>query len=92
MLSEHERERSYSAHPAGLYSPPSGPPPGPASPPPKEYFDSQPPSIKKWPMQSQRVWAVTPLRAFIIIFDIVFASTPIMFIGTATLSCDMLIG
>lgn len=34
-----------------------------------------------WPVQAQRVAAITPLRAGIMVFDAVLASTPIMFVG-----------
>jgi hypothetical protein len=34
-----------------------------------------------WPVQSQRVAALTPLRAGLMVFDAVLASTPIMFVG-----------
>ena len=41
----------------------------------------QPPPAQHWPARSQRVWALTPLRAWILFFDVILASTPIMFIG-----------
>jgi hypothetical protein len=34
-----------------------------------------------WPVQAQQVATVTPLRAFLMVFDGVLASTPIMFVG-----------
>jgi hypothetical protein len=34
-----------------------------------------------WPGQAQHVATVTPLRAFLMFFDGVLASTPIMFVG-----------
>jgi hypothetical protein len=34
-----------------------------------------------WPDQAQQVATVTPLRAFLMFFDGVLASTPIMFVG-----------
>ena len=41
----------------------------------------QAPPAQNWPARSQRVWALTPLRAWIFFFDVILASTPIMFIG-----------
>jgi hypothetical protein len=39
-------------------------------------------SIKEqWPLQSQRLAPMTPLRGFIVVFDVILASMPIMFIG-----------
>jgi hypothetical protein len=39
-----------------------------------------------WPVEAQRVATVTPLRAGLMVFDAVLASTPLMFVGT--LICD----
>jgi hypothetical protein len=34
-----------------------------------------------WPVHSQRAAALTPLRAGLMVFDAILASTPIMFVG-----------
>lgn len=39
------------------------------------------PPGSNWPVQAQQVATVTPLRAFLMFFDGVLASTPIMFVG-----------
>lgn len=36
---------------------------------------------EQWPLQSQKLAPMTPWRGFIMIFDVILASTPIMFIG-----------
>lgn len=35
----------------------------------------------EWPLQSRKLAPMTPMRGFVIIFDVVLASMPIMFIG-----------
>jgi hypothetical protein len=40
-----------------------------------------PPPGANWPIQSQQVATVTPLRALLMVFDGVLASMPIMFVG-----------
>lgn len=40
-----------------------------------------PKSVANWPLQSQQVAALTPLRSTILAFDIVLASSPLLFIG-----------
>jgi hypothetical protein len=49
----------------------------------KAYFqnDNNEPPARHWPMQSQHVATITPLRGIVIVFDAILASTPIMFIG-----------
>jgi hypothetical protein len=47
---------------------------------------SQQRPIIKWPVTAQRAAALTPLRAGLMVFDAVLASTPIMFIGEFTQS------
>ena len=37
--------------------------------------------VDNWPVQSQQVAAMTPLRGTIFAFDVVLASSPLMFIG-----------
>lgn len=73
----------YASQPTNIYSPPAGPLPGSdrKDRDSKAYFASDQPPVKHWPVHSQRVSKITPLRAFIIFFDAVLASTPIMFIG-----------
>ncbi|KAF2690085.1 hypothetical protein K458DRAFT_439178 [Lentithecium fluviatile CBS 122367] len=69
----------YSSHPASLYSTPSGPPPDV-----KGYAESEHSLLehsKGWPVQSQRIWTITPFRAFMMCFDVILASGPIMFIA-----------
>jgi hypothetical protein len=43
------------------------------------------PPGSNWPVQSQQVAALTPLRAGLMVFDAILASTPIMFIGESVL-------
>lgn len=38
-------------------------------------------TIENWPIQSQQVATLTPLRGTILAFDIVLASSPLLFIG-----------
>ncbi|KAF2468548.1 uncharacterized protein BDR25DRAFT_335386 [Lindgomyces ingoldianus] len=75
------------------YSPPSGPPPDSS-----KHRDSKanftqhahPPStVKHWPMHSQQVATLTPLRTFIIVFDAILASAPIMFIALAIIAARL---
>jgi hypothetical protein len=51
----------------------------------KPFFGSTakavPPAENKWPIEAQRVASITPLRAGLMIFDAVLASTPLMFVG-----------
>ncbi|KAF2830870.1 hypothetical protein CC86DRAFT_168342 [Ophiobolus disseminans] len=44
---------------------------------------SSQPHGSSWPVQSQRVAGVTPLRAGLMVFDAILASTPIMFVALA---------
>lgn len=37
--------------------------------------------VQKWPSRSQKVATITPLKVLIMVFDVVLASTPIMFLG-----------
>lgn len=41
---------------------------------------SQPP-VNSWPVHSRRAAAMTPMRFSLLVFDVVLASTPIMFLG-----------
>lgn len=77
-------ESTGSRIPLDHYPPPAGPPPlqenagfhkKNESP-----FENDVPPVKNWP-QSQNVATLTPLRIFIVVFDAILASTPIMFIG-----------
>jgi hypothetical protein len=45
-------------------------------------FRSDQPPVKHWPLESQYVAHFTPSRMFMVAFDILMASTPIMFIST----------
>lgn len=47
----------------------------------KTIYESYQPPVRHWPLESQQVARLTPLRFFIIVFDTILASTPIMFIG-----------
>lgn len=38
-------------------------------------------NVDKWPVKSQQVIALTPLRGSILAFDLLLASTPLLFIG-----------
>ena len=38
-------------------------------------------AVDNWPVQSQQVAALTPLRATILAFDFILASSPLVFIG-----------
>lgn len=69
------------------YAPPSGPPPDRDT---KDVdskgaFRSHEAPLGGWPVHSQRVAALTPLRALLMVFDAVLASTPIMFVGQSHL-------
>lgn len=44
---------------------------------------SKHPSSSQWPVQSQRVATYTPLRSFIMFFDALLASVPLMFVALA---------
>ncbi|KAF2264690.1 hypothetical protein CC78DRAFT_463206 [Lojkania enalia] len=67
------------------YSPPTNPPPGADSKRrnSKVPFQSDQPPVKHWPVHSTQVATLTPLRTFIIVFDALLASAPIMFIALA---------
>jgi hypothetical protein len=39
-------------------------------------------TIDNWPAKSQQIAALTPLRGWILAFDILLASSPLLFIGT----------
>jgi hypothetical protein len=71
------------------YRPPAGSPPNleQRSQDSKAHFqnDNNERPVRRWPMQSQHVATITPLRGFIIFFDAILASTPIMFIGNSSL-------
>jgi hypothetical protein len=41
-----------------------------------------------WPVKAQRVATVTPLRAGLMVFDAVLASTPLMFVGKLIYDSD----
>ena len=51
----------------------------------KAYFqnDNNEPPVRNWPTESKHIWSLTPLRGFLIMFDVILASSPIMFIGKA---------
>jgi hypothetical protein len=36
---------------------------------------------QKWPSHLQKVAAITPLKVLVFLFDVILASTPIMFLG-----------
>jgi hypothetical protein len=57
----------------------------------KAYFqnDNNEQPVRRWPVQSQRVATITPLRGVIIVFDAILASTPIMFIGVSTFTISI---
>lgn len=38
-------------------------------------------AVDSWPIQTQQIAALTPLRGIILVFDIVLASSPLLFIG-----------
>jgi hypothetical protein len=42
-----------------------------------------------WPVEAQRVATVTPLRAGLMVFDAVLASTPLMFVGKLIYGSDL---
>lgn len=65
------------------YAPPSGPPPDHDAKhvDTKDAFRTNEPPVGSWPVHSQRVATVTSLRALLMVFDAVLASTPIMFVG-----------
>jgi hypothetical protein len=74
------------------YAPPAGKPPSQATGGDSKHDDDakpffqpttqpMPPPGSNWPVQSQRVATVTPLRAFLLFFDGLLASVPIMFVG-----------
>ncbi|KAF2706129.1 hypothetical protein K504DRAFT_470984 [Pleomassaria siparia CBS 279.74] len=46
-------------------------------------------TTRTWPMKSQHIATITPLRASIIVFDAVIASTPIMFIALALIAARL---
>ena len=46
-------------------------------------FAPDKPAVNDWPVNSQQVAALTPLRGSILVFDILLASTPLLFIGMA---------
>jgi hypothetical protein len=76
LTTKHNNQAGYA------YAPPSSLPPDRDA----QYSDSTallPPSkttIGKWPVESQQVAALTPLRGTILAFDIVLASAPLLFI------------
>lgn len=77
------------------YQPPIGPPPDRDSKDGKSkdvmLIDQTPQG--GWPVQSQRAAALTPLRAGLMLFDAILASTPIMFVGMCnqnTVTCTAL--
>lgn len=47
----------------------------------KAYFPPGKIKVDNWPVQSQQVAALTPLRATILAFDFMLASSPLIFIG-----------
>jgi hypothetical protein len=49
---------------------------------PKAYLPPGKATIDNWPVKSQQVAALTPLRGAILAFDIVLASSPLLFVGT----------
>jgi hypothetical protein len=51
---------------------------------------SQPPG-SNWPVQSQQVATVTLLRAGLMIFDAILASTPIMFVGESIIRSNAVV-
>ncbi|KAF2116109.1 hypothetical protein BDV96DRAFT_42997 [Lophiotrema nucula] len=73
------------------YSPPPGPPPGLHSEhgDSKANFESNQPPVKHWPIHTQQVAHLTPLRTFIIFFDAILASTPLMFIVLALIAARL---
>jgi len=79
--SDNIQMQAYSSQPVPLYSPPDGPPPDAKV---KSYADSQHSRkslIRHWPVESQRIWTMTPFRAFVMFLDVILASAPIMFLG-----------
>ncbi|KAH7135982.1 hypothetical protein B0J11DRAFT_176211 [Dendryphion nanum] len=52
-------------------------------------FETNQTPARQWPTRSQRVWALTPLRAYIFFFDVLLASTPIMFIALAIMAARL---
>ncbi|KAF2790314.1 hypothetical protein K505DRAFT_251467 [Melanomma pulvis-pyrius CBS 109.77] len=78
--------------PTFSYAPPAGPPPSSdyKSRDSKAFFDGKnEPPVRHWPIHSQHVATVTPLRGFIIVFDALLASTPIMFIALALVAARL---
>lgn len=78
MTTKNAGQGSYS------YAPPQGPPydADVKHNDPKAYFPPGKATIDNWPYKSQQVAALTPLRGAILAFDIVLASSPLLFVGT----------
>lgn len=49
-------------------------------------------AIEKWPINSQQVATLTPLRGSILIFDVLLASCPLLFISELILHRDFHLG
>lgn len=47
----------------------------------KGAFRSRATLVERWPSHPQRVAIMTPLRVFLVVFDAILASVPIMFIS-----------
>ncbi|ORX95134.1 hypothetical protein BCR34DRAFT_200441 [Clohesyomyces aquaticus] len=75
------------------YAPPSGSPPESSkNRDSKAYFlehDKPSTAVRHWPVHSQQVARLTPLRSFIMFFDAILASTPIMFIVLALIAARL---
>ncbi|KAF2735281.1 hypothetical protein EJ04DRAFT_576229 [Polyplosphaeria fusca] len=71
------------------YSPPAGHPPDSKNRDSKAHFQSDQPPVPHWPAHSQNVARLTPLRTFIIFFDAILASSPIMFIALALIAARL---
>ncbi|KAF2193324.1 hypothetical protein K469DRAFT_618364 [Zopfia rhizophila CBS 207.26] len=75
--------------PGTQYAPPSGPPPDSKNKDLKALFQSNHAPVKNWPIHSQQVARLTPLRTFIIFFDAILASAPLMFIVLAIIAARL---
>ncbi|KAG9189022.1 hypothetical protein G6011_05890 [Alternaria panax] len=42
--------------------------------------------VQRWPLNSQKVAVMTPLKVLILVFDVVLASTPVMFLALALIA------
>lgn len=86
-------QHSTNSPPETLYAPPPPHPPRTSDVSIKDtkaLFSTEQPPIERWPIRSQQVATLTPRRTVIIVFDVILASTPIMFIGEYASKADLL--